>query len=67
MVNRKNLGLWRKKYLIVDYYTPDKVLDKAKRIAIKKLDDTKILIDADDKLPDDITFKKLWDINDSCY
>ena len=67
MVNKKNLGLWRKKYLIVDYYTPNKVLDKTKRIAIKKLDDTKILIDADDKLPDDITFKKLWDINDSCY
>ena len=67
MVNRKNLGLWRKKYLIVYYYTSDKVLDKTKRIAIKKLDDTKILIDADDKLPDDITFKKLWDINDSCY
>ena len=53
--------------MIVYYYTPDKVLDKTKRIAIKKLDDTKILIDADDKLPDDITFKKLWDINDSCY
>ena len=46
-----------KKYLMVDNYAPDKVLDKIKRIGIEKLDSIKILIDTDDKLPDDITFK----------
>ena len=35
-----------KKYLMVD----DRVLDKIEKISIKKLDDTKILIDTDDKL-----------------
>ena len=35
---------------MVDDYTLDKVLDKIKKISIKKLDDTKILIDTDDKL-----------------
>ena len=42
---------------MVDNYAPDKVLDKIKRIGIEKLDSIKILIDTDDKLPDDITFK----------
>ena len=46
-----------KKYLMVDNYAPDKVLDKSKRIGIEKLDSTKISIDTDDKLPDDITLK----------
>ena len=45
-----------KKYLMVDDYIIDKVLDKIKEIIrIEKFDDTKILIDTDDKLPDDIT------------
>ena len=36
----------------------NKALDKTKRITgIEKLDNNKILIDADDKLPDDITLK----------
>ena len=39
-----------KKYFMVDDYTLDKVLDKIKRIDIEKLDDTKILIETDDKL-----------------
>ena len=42
---------------MVDDYTLDKVLDKIKRKGIEKLYDTKVLIDADDKLPDDITLK----------
>ena len=54
-----------KKYLMVDDYMLDKVLDKTKEIiGIKKCDDTKILTDADDKLPDDVTLKKHCDIND---
>ena len=57
----------KKKYLIVDYFTLDRILDKIKRKDIEKLDDTKILIDTDDKLPDDITLKKRCDINDMCY
>ena len=42
---------------MVDDYTLDKVLDRNNRIDIGKLDDTKILIDTDDKLPDGITLK----------
>ena len=42
-----------KKYLMVDDYTLDKVLDKIKRIGIEKHEDNKILIDADGN----ITFK----------
>ena len=38
---------------MVNNYMLDKVLDKIKEtIAIQKIDDTKILIDTDDKLPD---------------
>ena len=44
---------------MVDDYTLDKVLDKFKKIDIEKLDDIRILIDTDDKLPDDITFKNV--------
>ena len=40
----------KKKYLMVDDYTLDKVLDKIEKIGIDKLDDTKTLIDTDDKL-----------------
>ena len=48
-----------KKYFMVDDNILDKVSDKIKKIiSIKKFDDIKVLIDIDDKLPDDI-FKKL--------
>ena len=40
---------------MVGDYTLDKVLDKIKRICIKKLNSIRILIDTDDKLPDDVT------------
>ena len=41
-----------KKFLVVDDYMLGKVLDKIKKtIDIEKFDDTKILIDMDDKLP----------------
>ena len=50
----------KKKKFMVDDYILHKVLDKLKEIIeIKKLDDTKILIDTDDKLPDDVTIKNL--------
>ena len=46
--------------MIVHDYMLDKVLDKIiEVIGIEKFDDTKILIDTDDKLPDDITFKNV--------
>ena len=49
-----------KKYLMVDDYMLNKALDKTKEImVIEKFDDTKILINTDDKLSDDITFKKV--------
>ena len=38
----------------------DKVLDKNKeKLGIEKFDDTQILVDADDKLPVDVTFKNV--------
>ena len=41
---------------MVDDNNLDNVLDKMKNIIlIKKFDDTKILIETDNKLPDDIT------------
>ena len=49
---------------MVHDYTLVKVLGKIKGIGIEKLDDTKILIDTDDKLPDDITFKNAFIIKD---
>ena len=42
---------------MVDDYTLDKVLDKVKRIGIKELGDTRILIDKDDKFSYDINLK----------
>ena len=46
------------KKLMVDDYIVDKVLDKTKMIIdVKKVDDTKIFIETDDKFPDDITLK----------
>ena len=45
---------------MVDDYILDKPLDKIKEtIGIEKFDDTKILIDTDDKLPDGITLKNI--------
>ena len=50
----------KEKVLMVDDYMLDKVLNKIKNITdIEKFDDTKILIDTDDKLPDDITLKNV--------
>ena len=44
---------------MVDDYMVDKVLDKVKEIIdIEKSDDTKILINTDHKLSNDITLKK---------
>ena len=43
---------------MVDDYTLDKVLEKIKRIGLEKLGDIRILIDTDDKFPEDITIKK---------
>ena len=42
---------------MVDDYTLDKVLDKVKRIGIKELGDTRILIDKDDEFSYDINLK----------
>ena len=43
---------------MVDDNNLDKVLDNMQKIiSIEKLDDTNILIETDDKLPDDITLK----------
>ena len=44
---------------MVDDFIIGKVLGKIKRISIKNREDTKILIDTDDKLPDNI--------NGMCY
>ena len=55
-------------YLMVDNYILDKVLDKMKEIIdIEEFDNTKILVDTNDKLPDNITLKKCCDINNMCY
>ena len=48
-----------KNYLTVEDYTLDKVLDKIKRIGIEEINNIRILIDTDNKLPDDITLKNL--------
>ena len=56
-----------KKYLMVEDYMLYKLLDNIKgMIDIGKFDDTKILIDMDDKLPDDITLKNVV-ILMTCY
>ena len=45
---------------MVKDYMLDKVLDKTKEtIGIVKFDDTKVLIDTDDKLPDYVTLKNV--------
>ena len=44
---------------MVEDYMLKKTEKVKKTIDIKKIDDTKILNDNDDKLPDDITLKKM--------
>ena len=45
---------------MVDNHILDKVSDKIKMIvAIEKFDDTKIFIETDDKLPDNVTLKNV--------
>lgn len=57
-----------KKYLMVHDYILNKILEKFKEIiCIEKSDVTMILINKDDKLPDDITLKKSCLINGTCY
>ena len=52
---------------MVDDYMLDELLDKIKEIiCIEKLDNIKILIDRDDKLPDHITLKNVV-ILMTCY
>ena len=49
-----------KHYLMVNDNILDKVFDKIKRIVgIGKFDDTKILINTDDKLPNNITLNNV--------
>ena len=61
---KENIG---KKYLMVNGYMLNKVLDKIKEtIRLGKFNDTKILIDTDNKLPDYITYK-FSDVNNMCY
>ena len=43
--------------MIVDNHILDKILDQTERIVTEKLDNISILIDTDDKLPNDITSK----------
>ena len=46
------------KYLMIDDYMLHRVLSKIKKItSIEKFGDNKILIDTDDKLPNNITLK----------
>ena len=56
----KTENMKEKKYLMDDDYMLYKVLDKIKNIiGIEKFDDTKILVDTDYKLPDDISLKNI--------
>ena len=49
---------YERKKMMVDDYVWDKVLDRIRKIIdIEQFDNTKILIDGDDILPDDITLK----------
>ena len=53
---------------MVDDHMPDKVLDKIKEmITFEKFNDTIILIDTSDKLPDYITSKNVVNFNGICY
>ena len=51
-INRKDWRTWKKK---IFYYMLDKALNKVKEINTEKFDNTKVLIDTDDKLQDYIT------------
>lgn len=54
-----------KKHLIVHNYLLRKILDQIKEIiGIGKFNDTKILIDTYDELPDDVILKRYCGIND---
>ena len=54
----KHWRAWRKKYLLVNHDMLNKILDKTKEtIGIVNFDNTKILIDTDNKLPDYTTLK----------
>ena len=45
---------------MVEDYMIDKVVDRIKEtIGIEEFDNTKILVDKDENLPDDITFKNV--------
>ena len=58
MINKsERLKSIKKKHLMINDYTLNKVLDKIKRIGTEKIDDRKILIDTDNKLPNDITLQ----------
>ena len=51
-MNEKDSRKWRKKYLMVDGYMFDKILNKIKKmIDIEQTDTIKIFIDIDDELP----------------
>ena len=53
---KKTNSMKEKNYLMIHDYILHKVLDGIKEIiSTEKLDDTKLLIDTNDKLPDDIT------------
>ena len=55
----KSEEYWGRKYLMVDYIV-DEVLDKIKMMVfVEKLDDTKILIDTDDRLSDEVSLKNV--------
>ena len=49
----------RKKYLMVDNYTLDKVKKIKEIIGIEKIADSIMLVERDDKLPDDIILKNV--------
>ena len=50
----------KKKHLMIDDYLLDKILDKINGIiGIGRFDKTDILIDTDDKFPDDLTLENV--------
>ena len=58
--NEKDWRTWRKKYLMTDDCMRNKELGKIKMIIdIGKFGDTKILIDTDDKLADEVTLTNI--------
>ena len=66
-INGKGLETCRRKYLMVDDYMLDKVLDKIKDITgTETFDGTQLLIDTDDKRPNDNTLKNVMIIM-ACY